>query len=294
MPRRSSRRGRPTASGSAIAGACASGLHRRPRARRRRRAVRDRATYERAARPRRGHRRRARRGRARARGRRAHRGDAGPRHPSRDSLDRSAPRRIDRRGGLTCRRASTRAARIIDAIAADPRTVAELAEAFGAAPVDDVPRAAGARGGRLGAPTRHRPLHPRHPARRALEGGARLARPARGRRRARARLQRRTGNTVHLAALMDRSIVYVDKAEDESGVRMYSRIGKAVIPYCSAVGKAILANLDAAGRDAVLDGVTWERLHRAHDHHARAPRPRARRRRAPAAGRPTTASSSRS
>ena len=58
---------------------------------------------------------------------------------------------------------------------------------------------------------------------------------------------------------MDRSIVYVDKAEDESGVRMYSRIGKAVIPYCSAVGKAILANLDAAGRDAVLDGVTWER-----------------------------------
>ena len=83
----------------------------------------------------------------------------------------------------------TRAARIIDAIAADPRTVAELAEAFG--------------------------LH--------------------------------------------RSIVYVDKAEDESGVRMYSRIGKAVIPYCSAVGKAILANLDVGGRDAVLAGVTWQR-----------------------------------
>ncbi|NUT57865.1 MAG: IclR family transcriptional regulator, partial [Agromyces sp.] len=68
-----------------------------------------------------------------------------------------------------------------------------------------------------------------------------------------------TGNTVHLAALMDRSIVYVDKAEDESGVRMYSRIGKAVIPYCSGVGKAILANLDTAARDAVLDGVAWRR-----------------------------------
>ena len=59
---------------------------------------------------------------------------------------------------------------------------------------------------------------------------------------------------------MDRSIVYVDKAEDESGVRMYSRIGKAVIPYCSAVGKAILANLDEPRRDAVLAGVTWERF----------------------------------
>jgi DNA-binding IclR family transcriptional regulator len=40
---------------------------------------------------------------------------------------------------------------------------------------------------------------------------------------------------------------------------MYSRIGRAVIPYCSAVGKAILAGLDTAGRDAVLDGVTWQR-----------------------------------
>jgi DNA-binding IclR family transcriptional regulator len=99
------------------------------------------------------------------------------------------------------------------------------------------------------------------------------------------RLQRRTGNTVHLAALMDRSIVYVDKAEDESGVRMYSRIGKAVIPYCSAVGKAILANLDAAGRDAVLDGVTWER-HTDRTHHSRrAARPRAGAGRRPRLGR---------
>ena len=73
------------------------------------------------------------------------------------------------------------------------------------------------------------------------------------------RLQRRTGNTVHLAALMDRSIVYVDKAEDEAGVRMYSRIGRAVIPYCSAVGKAILAGIDTPARDAVLDGVVWQR-----------------------------------
>jgi DNA-binding IclR family transcriptional regulator len=153
----------------------------------------------------------------------------------------------------------TRAARIIDAIAADPRTVAELAESFG-----------------LHRSTMFRELQ-------ALEGvgwvrrrgsgryslGTRLAALSKqaldsldlreaGTEHVR-RLQRRTGNTVHLAALMDRSIVYVDKAEDESGVRMYSRVGKAVIPYCSAVGKAILAGLDTAGRDAVLAGVTWER-----------------------------------
>lgn len=68
------------------------------------------------------------------------------------------------------------------------------------------------------------------------------------------------GNTVHLAALMDSSIVYVDKREDASSVRMYSRIGKSVLPYCTGVGKVILANLDERSRDAVLKGVTWEKF----------------------------------
>jgi DNA-binding IclR family transcriptional regulator len=153
----------------------------------------------------------------------------------------------------------TRAARIIDAIATDPRTVAELAEAFGVhrstmfrelQALEEVGWVRKRSSGRYALGTRLAAL-----SKEALdsldlrEAGAEHVR----------RLQRRTGNTVHLAALMDRSIVYVDKAEDESGVRMYSRIGRAVIPYCSAVGKAILAGLDTPGRDAVLDGVTWQR-----------------------------------
>ena len=152
-----------------------------------------------------------------------------------------------------------RAARIIDAIAADPRTVAELAEAFGLhrstmfrelQALEEVGWVRRRASGRYTLGTRLAAL-----SKEALdsldlrEAGAEHVR----------RLQRRTGNTVHLAALMDRSIVYVDKAEDESGVRMYSRIGRAVIPNCSAVGKAILADLDPAGRDAVLAGITWER-----------------------------------
>lgn len=152
-----------------------------------------------------------------------------------------------------------RAARIIDAIAADPRTIAELAEAFGLhrstmfrelQALEEVGWVRKRRSGRYTLGMRLVSL-----SKEALdtldlrEAGAEHVR----------RLQRRTGNTVHLAALMDQSIVYVDKAEDESGVRMYSRIGRAVIPYCSAVGKAILAELDPARRDAVLAGVTWER-----------------------------------
>ena len=153
----------------------------------------------------------------------------------------------------------TRAARIIDAIAADPRTVAELAESFGLhrstmfrelQSLEEVGWVRRRGSGRYALGTRLAAL-----SRQALDSldlrdaGAEHVR----------RLHRRTGNTVHLAALMDRSIVYVDKAEDEAGVRMYSRVGKAVIPYSSAVGKAILATLVAAGRDAVLGGMAWER-----------------------------------
>lgn len=73
-------------------------------------------------------------------------------------------------------------------------------------------------------------------------------------------LHRTVGNTIHLAALVDSNIVYVDKVEDSSGVRMYSRIGNAVLPYCSGVGKAILADLDTSARDGVLDGVVWKKF----------------------------------
>ena len=70
-------------------------------------------------------------------------------------------------------------------------------------------------------------------------------------------LHRHVGNTVHVAGLIDAAIIYVDKVEDSAGVRMYSRVGAAVRPHCSAAGKAILAELDRSARDAVLTGVDW-------------------------------------
>ncbi|WP_437583115.1 IclR family transcriptional regulator [Paramicrobacterium sp. CJ85] len=73
------------------------------------------------------------------------------------------------------------------------------------------------------------------------------------------RLHRTVGNTVHLGALMENSIIYVDKVEDASGVRMYSRVGAPVRLHCSGVGKAVLANLDQAQRDALLATTDWKR-----------------------------------
>jgi DNA-binding IclR family transcriptional regulator len=73
------------------------------------------------------------------------------------------------------------------------------------------------------------------------------------------RLHRSVGNTVHVASLIDDDIVYVDKVEDASGVRMYSRVGSPVRLHCSALGKATLAALSLSRRDEVLSRATWER-----------------------------------
>ncbi|MGI6878349.1 IclR family transcriptional regulator [Microbacterium sp. gxy059] len=72
-----------------------------------------------------------------------------------------------------------------------------------------------------------------------------------------AALQRRAGCTVHLAQLVDDGIVYVDKIEAASGVRMYSRIGRTVLPQATGVGKVILAQLDGDRRDRILRDVEW-------------------------------------
>ncbi|MET4592334.1 IclR family transcriptional regulator [Arthrobacter sp. 754] len=70
-------------------------------------------------------------------------------------------------------------------------------------------------------------------------------------------LHARTGQTIHLAQLVESTVMYVDKVEGQDSVRMYSRIGKTVLPHVTGVGKAILSQLAPARRDAILAGVEW-------------------------------------
>lgn len=56
------------------------------------------------------------------------------------------------------------------------------------------------------------------------------------------RLVRETSEVVHLVILDGTDIVYIDKVESESTIRMHSRIGKRAPAYCTAVGKAMLAH----------------------------------------------------
>ena len=50
-----------------------------------------------------------------------------------------------------------------------------------------------------------------------------------------------TNETIHLAALDNDEVVYLDKFDSTHTLRMYSRIGRRVPTYCTALGKVFLA-----------------------------------------------------
>lgn len=56
------------------------------------------------------------------------------------------------------------------------------------------------------------------------------------------KLQEKTQETVHLGILDNTRIVYVTKIESKNPVCLYSKIGKTIPLYCSAMGKAVLAD----------------------------------------------------
>ena len=57
-------------------------------------------------------------------------------------------------------------------------------------------------------------------------------------------LNRLTDETVHLTVLDNDEVLYVDCIESKQWLRTYSVIGVRAPLYCTAVGKAIMANLD--------------------------------------------------
>ena len=51
------------------------------------------------------------------------------------------------------------------------------------------------------------------------------------------------GVTVHIAALIDGKVIYIDKFDNPGSIIIYSQIGKEAPMHCTGVGKAILAYL---------------------------------------------------
>lgn len=68
-----------------------------------------------------------------------------------------------------------------------------------------------------------------------------------------------TNETIHLAVLDSGEVVYLDKKDSTRVVRMFSQIGKRAQPYCTGVGKALLAFLGEDELNKALDSITFKR-----------------------------------
>jgi DNA-binding IclR family transcriptional regulator len=73
------------------------------------------------------------------------------------------------------------------------------------------------------------------------------------------RLRDLTGETVHLAVPNGSTMVYIEKLESPSAVRMASRIGTSVTLHSTAVGKAYLAGLPAETLEPLIKGIALKR-----------------------------------
>jgi len=63
------------------------------------------------------------------------------------------------------------------------------------------------------------------------------------------------GETVHMGVLEGHSAVYVLKIESRHTIRMFSRVGRRIPLYCTAIGKLLLASARDEDREAALQGV---------------------------------------
>lgn len=61
-----------------------------------------------------------------------------------------------------------------------------------------------------------------------------------------------TGETAHLVILQEGEIIYIEKTESPSYLRMYSMVGKRAPAHCTGAGKAILAHLTEAQVEQII------------------------------------------
>lgn len=63
------------------------------------------------------------------------------------------------------------------------------------------------------------------------------------------------GETVHMGILDEGEALYILKIESKYTIRMYSRVGKKIPLYCTAIGKTLLAHLDEEQRAELIAGL---------------------------------------
>lgn len=73
-------------------------------------------------------------------------------------------------------------------------------------------------------------------------------------------LSEKTGETINLGICVGNKIVYLDKLESSSTIKVDLGIGVSVPIFCSALGKAILAFTPEAERNEILNSIAFEKF----------------------------------
>ena len=66
-------------------------------------------------------------------------------------------------------------------------------------------------------------------------------------------LSKELGETVHMGILEEDKAVYILKDESNYTIRMYSRVGKAIPLYCTAIGKIFLSEMSQEDLNSYLE-----------------------------------------
>jgi len=66
------------------------------------------------------------------------------------------------------------------------------------------------------------------------------------------KLSKTLGETVHMGIYEENQAVYILKIESLHTIRMYSRVGKTIPLYCTAIGKIILSDMEEEEREKYL------------------------------------------
>ena len=66
--------------------------------------------------------------------------------------------------------------------------------------------------------------------------------------------------TAHLAVCNGNQVVYIDKVEGESAIKMSSQVGKSAYMYCTGVGKAILAFMSEKDIDNIIQNTDFNQF----------------------------------
>lgn len=73
-------------------------------------------------------------------------------------------------------------------------------------------------------------------------------------------LAKKTGETINLGIRVGNKIIYVDKLESSSTIKVGLGIGVSVPSYCSGLGKAILAFTPEPELGEILNSITFEKF----------------------------------